>query len=289
LAASTQIEYDRYGNEIIADLGSVLLKDVTSAWVDALRDEWRLRGYRAASNLLQFLKNALSPAVRNKTIKTDPFANLERIKRPHDSPEANPAWEDAEVEAGIALALQRKQPGLARAIGLGRWGGFRRSTICAVPLNALTTGYDDDGEPHPRIYWVTEKRKVLANKRQDPRLTALLASTPNRAMTIAYNKDGHPWKKRALNQAITRLVEALAKEGKARSNLTIHGLRHARGVELAEAGASDAEIMCQLEHATERTAKTYREQANRRKMADSAQAKVDNVVQILARKKAAAK
>jgi integrase len=91
---------------------------------------------------------------------------------------------------------------------------------------------------------------------------------------------------RALNQAITRLVVALVKEGKARPNLTPHGLRHARGVELAEAGASDAEIMCQLEHTTERTAKIYRKQANRRKMAASGQAKVDNVVQIRARKKA---
>jgi hypothetical protein len=42
--------------------------------------------------------------------------------------------------------------------------------------------------------------------------------------------------------------------------------------------------MCLVEHATERTAKIYREQANRRKIANSEQAKVDSVVQIRARK-----
>jgi hypothetical protein len=35
------------------------------------------------------------------------------------------------------------------------------------------------------------------------------------------------------------------------------------------AGASDAQIMLQLEHATDRAAKIYRRQADRRKMADA--------------------
>jgi integrase len=83
---------------------------------------------------------------------------------------------------------------------------------------------------------------------------ARLKATPNRALTIAYNADSQPWKPCVLNQAVTRLLEALAREGKARANLTPHGLRHSRGVELEMAGASDAEIMSQLEHATDLSA-----------------------------------
>lgn len=56
---------------------------------------------------------------------------------------------------------------------------------------------------------------------------------------------------------------------KARDNLDIHGLRHSRGVELALAGASDAETISQLEHATDRITKIYRAQADRRKLAGS--------------------
>jgi hypothetical protein len=47
---------------------------------------------------------------------------------------------------------------------------------------------------------------------------------------------------------------------------------------LAEAGASDSEIMSQLEHKDSRTAQIYRRQAARRHLADSAQVKVDAVV-----------
>ena len=125
-----------------------------------------------------------------------------------------------------------------------------------------------------------EKRKVLCDKREDPRLTALIESTPNRALTIAYNQDGNPWKERQLNQALDRMLVDLAKRKLARPQLTLHGLRHARGEELAATGASDAEIMAQLEQSTEHSARIYRRRAARRRLADAAQDRIDgsNVV-----------
>jgi len=165
-----------------------------------------------------------------------------------------------------------------------------------VPVHARLDGLDERYEPCKRLHWITEKRLVLCDKREDPRLTALLARTTNKALTIAYNADDHPWKERQLNQAMDRLMNALAKAGRVRQAinarneiycpLTIHGLRHARGVELAQAGASDAEIMSQLEHATDRQAKIYRRQADRRKLADAGQDRVDNVVSLLAKRAA---
>ncbi len=72
-----------------------------------------------------------------------------------------------------------------------------------------------------------------------------------------------------------RLIEPLSKAGQVRPILTLHGLRHTRGVELAIAGASDPEIMSQLEHTSTRSAEIYRRQANRRNLADSTQTKID--------------
>jgi hypothetical protein len=46
--------------------------------------------------------------------------------------------------------------------------------------------------------------------------------------------------------------------------------------------------MSQLEHGSERQAKEYRRQANRRKMADAGQDRIDNVVKLRARRKAKA-
>ena len=284
LARSTQGEYQRHIDEITEDAGPVLLADIDPAWAREMRDAWALRGHRAANVRMQVLANALAEAIEDGRVGprpgADPFARLKKVKRPHDAGESHPVWEDAEVEAIIDLAIARKLTGLARAVALGRWGGFRRGTICALPLNARVEGFDEHGRSQRRLYWITEKRKVLADKPEDSRLTALLARTPARALTIAYNAKGEPWKARQLNQAVDRLISALAKNGRARETLTIHGLRHSRGVELALAGASDAEIMSQLEHATDRAAKIYRRQADRRKLADAAQSKVDQVFKL---------
>lgn len=275
LARSTQAEYQRLLDEVEEDAGDVLLSEVSSAWIRDMKNAWAPRGHRAANMRLQMLANALEPAITDGRIVSDPFARLKKVRRPHDAGESHPIWEDAEVEALIELAIKRKMPGLARAMALGRWAGFRRGTICALPLHARTAGDDSDGLPHRRLYWLTEKRHVLCDKPEDSRLTALLARTPNLALTIAYNRRGAPWKERQLNQAVDRLIDSLAALGKVRPNLTLHGLRHTRGVELAMAGASDSEIMSQLEHKTARAAQIYRRQAERRGLADSAQEKVD--------------
>jgi hypothetical protein len=293
-ARSTQAEYQRLIDELTEDCGEVLLSEVTSAWLTEMRGAWAVRGYKAANDRRQVLKNALEPAIADDRIAGDPFAKVKKLKPPHGQGEAHPAWEDHEVEAAIEAAIARGRPGLARAIALGRWGGFRRGTICAIPLNARRKGYDDEGGEHVRLNWITEKRRVLCDKREDPRLTALMAKTASEALTIAFNADGHAWKPRQLNQAIDRLTASLAKAGKVRKAtteagevycpLTILGLRNARGVELAEAGASDAEIMSQLEHASDRQAKDYRRQASRRQMADAGQDRIDNVVKLRARR-----
>lgn len=83
-----------------------------------------------------------------------------------------------------------------------------------------------------------------------------------------------------------QIVERLAKKGVMRSGLTLHGLRHARGVELAMAGAGDAEIMAQIEHGTDKAAKIYRRQAERCGLADNRQAKIENVIDIRATRRA---
>ncbi len=278
LSRVTQSDYQRRIDEIDADFGDVLLADVNLALTNGMNEVWARRGYRVANMNMQVLKNALLPAVIDGRIGDDPFRLIKKVKRPHDMPEKNPIWEQHEVDATIDLAKRRGMPGLARAIALARYGGFRRTTICNLSLNARTKGFDDQGRPQRRLYWMTEKRRVTCDKPEDPRLTAILEETPNKAVTIAYNRNSRPFQKRALNQAVDRLIETLAKEGKARSTLTIHGLRHTRGVELAAAGASDAEIMSQLEHTSTRAAEIYRRQADRRGLANSGQDKIDRAL-----------
>lgn len=291
-ARSTQAEYQRLIDELDEDCGDVLLSEISPAWLRDMRAAWAVRGYKAANDRRQVLKNALAPAIEDDRIQGDPFAKVKRLKPPHGAGEAHPTWEDHEVEAVIEEAIRRGRGGLARAVALGRYGGFRRGTICALPLNARVETYDEDNGQHVRLQWITEKRRVACDKRVDARLTAVMNRTKSEALTIAYNATGGAWKERQLSQAVDRLLTSLAKKGMVRAAtteagevycpLTLHGLRHARGVELAMSGASDAEIMSQLEHATPRAAQIYRRQATRRRLADQGQDRIDKVVELKA-------
>ncbi|WP_139219249.1 hypothetical protein [Bosea sp. CRIB-10] len=156
---------------------------------------------------------------------------------------------------------------------------LRRGTICAISFIARVWGFDADQQRHCGLSGITKKRRVACDKPEGGRLTQLLESRPNQAVTIAYDADGGVWKERLLSQAVERMARrleqfrnssnreialgpcfiaissrepvstslenALAKNGLMRQGLTLKGLRHARGVELAMAGASDAEIMAQ--------------------------------------------
>lgn len=167
LAQSTQKEYERLLNEIAADVGEVRLAEVDIAWITDLRDLWAPRGHKATNDRVQVLKNALAPAVKDQRIKLNPFAGLERLAPRHGTDEANPAWTDAEVDAFIAHAISSKQPGLARAAALARWGGFRRGTVCRLPAYARLEVENDEGRIERRLYWITEKRHVTCDKRED--------------------------------------------------------------------------------------------------------------------------
>ena len=74
-------------------------------------------------------------------------------------------------------------PGLAPDMNLGRCDSLRREQICHIPLNARVIAQDDNDSSERRLYWTTEKRKVLCGKREDTRLSAILESTPTHALT----------------------------------------------------------------------------------------------------------
>ena len=278
LERSTQRYYQYKINELAEVFGDVALEAVTYAFLKELQDVWAHRGHKACNDLMQVLRNALKSEIAKSKIPNNPFANIVKLKPAVSKGEPHPAWTDEEVQAAIDKAIELKQSGLARGIALGRWGGFRRGGICRIPVHARVYGFDQEDTRQRRLYWMTPKRGVLCDKPEDSRLSELLDRTPNRALTIAYNKRGDPWKERAFNQAIDRLLEKLSQEGKARAYLDVHGLRYARCMELAHGGASEFQIMAQLEHLTPFTARIYIRQASRAKGADDGQARVDDLI-----------
>ena len=180
LELSTQRNYQYMIDELSDVFGDVRLGAVNFAFLKDLQDVWARRGHKACNDLMQVLKNALKPEMSKGTVPNRPFDDIVKLKPSANKEEPHPAWTDEEVQAAIDKAIEVKQPGLARAIALGRWGGFRRGGICRIPLHARINGFDDEDGPQRRLYWTTPKRGVLCDKPEDHRLSSLLDRTPSR-------------------------------------------------------------------------------------------------------------
>lgn len=262
LARSTQADYRARLRRWRATIGPVHLTDVDAQWLQDVRDAWAKRGYRAANVDLALLKQVLRRAQVAGDIAANVWQFIEPARRPHGAPERHPIWTAAEVAAVLAAA----PPGLARAVALGRYAGAR-------PQDAITIG--EAARKAGRLTWRSNKRGVIVDLPEPAALAAFLAATPRRAITIAYRPDGQPWPdRRAYDKALRGVLRVLEAAGQVRPGLTAHGLRHSFGVELALAGATDAEIMAALGHTTTAMAIVYRRQAERLTLADSAMAKI---------------
>jgi integrase len=264
-AENTRREYLRVLDHLEYEIGDVVTTSVDRAWLRSKRDEWAVAGHRAATIRLQILKNALEPSMSDGLLDRALFDGLLRVKRPHGLAAPNLAWTDDEVDAAIT-----------RCIGLARYAGLRRADVCSITEASRSTVALRGGRVQHRLRYFADKGQILVDIKEDRRLTELLDHlTSGSDETLAFNGWHMPWKPRQLDQALKRVLNRLELEGSTRASLTLHGLRHARGVELAEAGASDAEIMSQLGHKDEQSARVYRSQASRSSMADRAQRLVD--------------
>lgn len=268
LSASTRAEYARVSAYVSDHAGYVALDKLRRPLIRDLRDRWAKDGHRAATMRLQLLKNACRPAMEDEILPLNLFAGLNRVKSPGRSTEPHPIWKPEELAEVIGACSH--MPGLVRAVGLARYGGFRRDDLCRIPASARVV---EGGRV--RYRWRSGKSAIGIEHLEDPRLTDLLARTPAGALTVAYNRRGEVWHPRQLSQALARVLQRLDAKGKVRPGLTWHGLRHTRGVELAEAGCSDAIIMAQLGHTTDRSAQIYRRQASRKRLGDVGQELVD--------------
>lgn len=274
-AQSVQLEYGRVIDLLIAEIGATPLGQLDRSWLRERRDQWAVAGHRAATIRLQVLKNALEPDLSDGRLDAGLFRGLQRVHRPHGLPECNPAWTEQEFEAVLQRCLDTGAEGLARGLALGRYAGLRRQTICSLREEERYTT-ERAGRVQHRLRYRSEKGEVRADFVEDPLLTDFLDQrTSGLGDTVAYNKRGYAWNPRQLNQALDRVIEKLAAEGAVRAELTLHGLRHARGVELAHAGLSDAELMAQMAHSDEQSARVYRRQAYRSQLADRGQRLVD--------------
>ena len=296
LRDSTKYEYRLILKEFGQDLGDLPLTIMTPAYVKALRDAWAGRGHRAANIRLQVLKNVLNGPIIARTI-ADPFGRISQVRRPANAPEPHPIWPGPVFETVMAELIRTRRFGLARAVAIARYAGPRREDLTRIPRTARADG---------RLAFLSGKRRVPVNVREDPELTRWLDGTPETQplsdwqatrsaakrrtlttpITLVYNRQGQPYSADGLAQELARVVAELQEAGRIdHARYDLHGLRHTRGVELALAGATDAEGAAQLGQVSPASFAQYRRQADRIRMADNAS---DKLGALRARQSAAA-
>lgn len=85
-------------------------------------------------------------------------------------------------------------------------------------------------------------------------------------MLFIKTEHGKPFSEKGFGAAARRFVE----QARLPKRLTLHGIRKADGVRMAEAGATANEIAAKLGHTDTRSASIYTKGANQKRLADAA-------------------
>jgi integrase len=268
LAERTRRDYQKVFDYLKPLEGDVLVS-MTPAYVLELRDAaFEAHKRRFANYVLAVLRLLLKWGAARGFVDTNPAAAVPNLRRPRGAPRANRAWTDDEFEAVLAAAVG----GLRLAVALGGFAGMREGDVVHVPPAI------DDGK---WLRWTQRKTGTLVELPVHPRLREILDETAAaradetvKPLTLVVGIKGRPYTSNGFQRMFFGLVRRLAEEGRVAAGLTFHGLRHTAGRLLADRGADPRTIAALLGHKTLQMAAHYSEEADRKKRAAAAVAKL---------------
>jgi len=243
-----------------------VLISVTSAYVIEVRDAAFAKHKRHFANyVLSVLRLLLKWAAVRDLVESNQAASVPKLRRPHSAPKANRAWDQDECDAVLDAATG----GLKIGIALGMFAGMREGDV----IKAQRSIYDGSW-----LRWSQGKTGAVVELPAHPVLKAILDEKPEAdgvtAVTLVVNSRGLPYTGNGFRTLFFRLLRALEGAGKVRPGLTFHGLRHTAGRALADRGADPRTIAVLLGHKTLQMAAHYSDEADRKKRAVAAVAKL---------------
>jgi integrase len=179
-----------------------------------------------------------------------------RPRRLRSDGEGYTPWTQEMVDQFLACA--DVHDALKRAVALGWYTALRKADCLVVTRSARRGG------------WITvtpSKTKRTSGATRDipehPDLTRWLDSAPpSDAVTLLTRPDGRPWRIDHFNHEIAVAIRAAGLDG-----VSFHGLRKGRLADLAQRGATDAELDAIAPHADPRMRAHYRRSADARVLA----------------------
>lgn len=211
----------------------------------------------AFNSLLKALRAAYAAGMRLGLVTRNPAATVGYL--PSANPEGWHTWTPDEIAQFLARWPAGSKPALALAILY--WLGVRRS-------NAVTLG-----PPHVRDGARIEYRPVKGSKRNPKtirlpypaELRAAVEATPHGRLTWLITEHGQPYTADGFGNAFRRWCRMAGLP-----HCGPHGLRKARAVDRAHAGASDREMMAAFGWSSAKEPARYTRMADQDRLADAA-------------------
>ncbi len=253
-------------------LGAIALVDLDRPMIVRIRDKVAKKfGFWTGNYVVTVLRILFKFGLLHGHMEGEnPAEDVPELKRPADMPVQHPSWTDPEFETMLADARRRGWTGVVRALALGRFAGWPMGDVVNQPLHA----WQD-----PRLVYVRHKAQMpkVNSVKAPERLAEILRATapPAGAPRLVVNQAGEPYTEDGMRTMVWRLCTELAKAGKVRRGLNIHGLRHSLGKELYDLDLERDARKAMMAHVTDEASMVYERDGDRSRKADVAVLAVD--------------
>ena len=206
----------------------------------------------AANNYLKSIKAMYRWGMEKGHVRHNPAEGVKRVKMKAST------WKPWTAEQREQFKKAHPYGTTARtAFHLAFDAGLRRSDVVRI-------GPGHRGETHLRINQQKTGKPVAIMITDE--LAKALDTSPAKGLTYVESQHGRPFSVKSFGAAMRRWV----KEAGLPKGLSLHGLRKADGVRMAEAGATENEIAAKLGHSDTRSASIYTKGADQQRLADAA-------------------
>jgi integrase len=231
---------ERYGKGALTQITTNFIE----AYLDSLKPHAARNHLKALRGLLRYAKHDVTGQLRLAKAKSTKHASW-------------PIELMAQYEATHAIGSKARL-----AFALARYTGAGRSEIARLGPACVKGS---------TFVIARQKTGVAAIIPLHPTLKAIIDATPLTGLTtFLISKSGRPYRPADLSDEFRHWCNQAAIP----PHFTLHGLRHALGDALAEAGCSASEVGAVLGHASAKTALHYTQSADRTRMAHTAMNKL---------------
>ena len=231
--------------------GHLDCRTLTRDAVQAGRDK-RAKTPGAANNMIKVVKSLYAWGMDAGHVSHNPAEGVKRLKM------GDSTWKPWTATQREAFKAAHPYGTTARtAFHLAFDGGLRRSDVVRI-------GRQHRDDTHLRIEQKKTGRMVAIMVTSD--MAEALDRAPSSGLHYIQTANGKPYSEKGFGAAVRRWV----KEAGLPSGLTLHGLRKADGVRMAESGATENEIAAKLGHSDTRSASIYTKGADQQRLADAA-------------------